>query len=217
MSRSVKTQSVKCQQKLIPMFVKRMITVLAAALSLGANANTIKWGMNDDIYNSLPSLQSIASYNDFTGDVIFILLDTMNLPPGNSSTDVCYYMKLNEGITSFNDVKIQPSILGVWEADIFDDDMPDTIFSIDDLGTVDYVQLVVLFLGSDTLNDNCYLTIPGEIIDVRVAGSIIIFQEFDPDVAGEYYFFYNIPEPGTGLLALVGASALLLRRRKGKF
>jgi len=191
-----------------------MITVLAAALSLGANANTITWGMNDDGF-FLSSLQSISSQAFISGDVIFILLDAMKLEDGQH-IDVCIYMK-GKNITSFNDVNIQPSILGVWEADIFDDETPDIIFSTGDLGPVDsvHVQLVVLFLGSDTINENYYLTIPNEIIEVSAGEGIITFQEFDPDLVWVgYYFFYNIPEPGTGLLALVGASALLLRRRK---
>jgi len=188
---------------------KLMITALAAALSLGANANTIQWGMSGGM---ISDLQNIPNDKGFSGDVIFILLESPD------QWDMLYHM-FNTGITSFNDVNIEASILGVWEADIFNV-KTGSMFSTDNLGgrAVEYVQLAVLFLGSDTSNANYYFSVPSATIeDVPAGGGIITFTDIDPDVVfmGGYSFFYNIPEPGTGLLALVGASVLLLRRRKG--
>ena len=186
---------------------KLMITALAAVLSLGANASIIEWSMIDWM---IDDLQDIPSNEGFSGDgnVILMLLDPTSL----GAWDVCCYMDSN-GITSFNDVNIQASILGVWEADIFNV-TTDSVFSTGNLSgrTVGSAQAVVLFLGSDTSNANYYLTVSGDTMSGITVGGDIITSLYDPDIG--LYSFHYIPEPGTGLLALAGASALLLRRRR---
>ena len=62
------------------------------------------------------------------------------------------------------------------------------------------------FVGSWQLHSQGFITAGGP------AGEFNIHPDYKDEWGGGLY--YNIPEPTTGLLALCGAAALLLRRRK---